>query len=109
MRTSTTVVLERRTRMTTELATYPYEAAWAAEAIFFVSASGADHPALRVQAQLSPDGINWVDRGAPVDLAPEVPIVAIDLTVFGGWLRLVIVGATEDRPAVVLVHLVLKS
>jgi hypothetical protein len=64
---------------------------------------------LSVQPQISPDGLHWVDRGTPRKVAADDEITAIELTNFGGWLRLAITGATPETPATVLVHLALKG
>ena len=108
MLTSATAVIERRTVITRDHATHPYEAGWAAEAVFFVHLEGR-HPRLAVQAQISPDGISWVDRGEPVVLEPETELAELDLCRFGGWLRLLLRGADEKNPATVLIHLALKG
>lgn len=88
--------------------THPYEAGWAGEAVFFIQVEGT-HPELSVQAQISPDGLHWVDRGSPCVLSAQEEIAAIDLSNFGGWLRLAIAGATAEQSATVLVHLALKG
>lgn len=103
-----TSVIERRLTISADHSTHPYEAGWAGEAVFFVQVEG-DHPELSVQAQISPDGLHWVDRGAPSVMATDREIAAIDLANFGGWLRLAFTGATPDQPATVLVHLALKG
>ena len=108
MLTFATSVIERRLQIGAAHTTHPYEAGWAGEAVFFVQVEG-DHPALSVQAQISPDGLLWVDRGSPRVIAASTRIAAIELENFGGWLRLAIAGATPDQPATVLVHLALKG
>ncbi|MBK1787518.1 DUF6385 domain-containing protein [Prauserella cavernicola] len=108
MLTFATSVIERRLPITAAHSTHPFEAGWAGEAVFFVQVEGT-HPALSIQAQISPDGLHWVDRGEPRKLLEQEEITAIDLANFGGWLRLAITGATEQEPATVLVHLALKG
>ncbi|MFC4852708.1 DUF6385 domain-containing protein [Actinophytocola glycyrrhizae] len=108
MLTFATSVIERRLQIRTAHTTHPFEAGWAGEAVFFIQAEGT-HPELSIQAQISPDGLHWVDRGAPCVLSPQAAITAIDLENFGGWLRLAITGATGEQPATVLVHLALKG
>lgn len=103
-----TSVIERRLTISDVHATHPYEAGWAAEAVFFVQVEG-DHPDLSVQAQISPDGLHWVDRGESRVIAAAEEIIAIELANFGGWLRLTFAGATPEQPARVLVHLALKG
>jgi hypothetical protein len=103
-----TSVIERRLEIGTAHTTHPYEAGWAGEAVFFVQLEG-DHPDLSVQAQISPDGLHWVDRGEPRVITADLEITAIELANFGGWLRLSFTGATPERPATLLVHLALKG
>lgn len=103
-----TSVIERRLVITAAHATHPYEAGWAGEAVFFVQVEG-DHPELSVQAQISPDGLHWVDRGESRVIAADEKIIAVELANFGGWLRLAFAGATPDQPAKVLVHLAMKG
>jgi hypothetical protein len=106
--TFATSVIERRLEIRAAHTTHPYEAGWAGEAVFFIQVEGA-HPELSIQAQISPDGLHWIDRGSPCVLSTQEEIAAIDLANFGGWLRLAITGATEEQPATVLVHLALKG
>lgn len=108
MLTSATSVIERRLPIATMHTTHPYEVGWALEAVFFIQTE-KDHPDLWIQAQISPDGLTWVNRGASVELPAEEAITSIDLYRFGGWLRLKISGASDSRPATVLIHLALKG
>jgi hypothetical protein len=108
MRNIHTSVLARRVRIDADFATLPYEAGWASEVIFFTQVEGA-HPELAIDTQISPDGIHWVQRGETRLLSETDAIVASTLTVFGNWVRLVIRGATPDRPARILVHLSMKG
>lgn len=108
MQTTHTSVIARRARITADFATLPYEAGWATEAVFFTQVEG-EHPPLTVTIEISPDGITWVPRGEPQELAEHASIVANPTVVFGNWVRLAISGATEARSARVLVHLSLKG
>ena len=108
MQTTHTSVLARRVRIDGDHATLAYEAGWATEAVFFLQTEG-DHPALSAAAEVSPDGVNWTRRGAPVVLAASEALVEIPVTVFGNWLRLVVSGATPAAPARILIHLNLKG
>lgn len=108
MLTSATSIIERRLPIAGKHTTHPYEAGWASEAVFFVQ-SEQTRATLRVQAQISPDGINWIDIDAPISVPPDRAIAALRLRVFGGWLRLAIDGATPDSPATILIHLALKG
>jgi hypothetical protein len=108
MQTTNTSVLARRVRIDGDHATLAYEAGWATEAVFFLQAEG-DHPALTAAAEVSPDGITWIRRGAPVELAASEGLVELPVTVFGNWLRLVVTGASPAAPARILIHLNLKG
>lgn len=108
MQTTNTSVLARRTWITSEHTTLPYEAGWATEAVFFTQVEGP-HPELTVTTEVSPDGITWLARGEPSTLAEDQLMAENSLTVFGNWLRLKIHGASEDRAARILVHLNLKG
>jgi len=103
-----TSVLARRVRIDADFATLPYEAGWASEALLFTQVEGA-HPELTITTEVSPDGINWIARGEPQTLHEDGSIAESPLTVFGNWIRLVIRGATPERPARVLVHVSLKG
>jgi hypothetical protein len=106
--TFATSVIERRLEISAVHTTHPYEAGWAGEAVFFIQVEGR-HPELSIQAQISPDGLHWVDRGGSCVMSAQEEIAAIDLVNFGGWLRLAISGATPEQPATVLVHLAMKG
>lgn len=108
MLTSATTLVERRTVLTADYGTHPYEAGWASEALFFVRTNG-DHPALTVRPQVSPDGIDWLDHGDAVTLPADAGLAKIGMAHFGTWVRLLIAGASETRPATVFVHLALKG
>ncbi len=108
MRNTHTSVLARRVRINADYVTLPYEAGWASEAIFFTQVEG-EHPELTISSEISPDGIHWVQRGDTQVLFATDAIAASTLTVFGNWIRLVIRGATPDRPARILVHLSMKG
>jgi hypothetical protein len=106
--TFATSVIERRLEISAVHTTHPYEAGWAGEAVFFIQVEGR-HPELSIQAQISPDGLHWIDRGRSCVMSAQEEIASIDLVNFGGWLRLAISGATPEQPATVLVHLALKG
>ncbi len=110
LRRSYTAVVERNVLWTGEFATEPYEAAWASEAIFFLRA--LDTPSDfsgEARAQISADGIHWVDEGTSFALPAEQDAVTFcRLSHFGGWLRLV--GTLSSGNAIkVIVTLVLKE
>ena len=108
MLTSATTLVERRPVVTGPYGTHPYEAGWAAEALFFLRTEGP-HPELTVQPQVSPDGVDWLDQGAPVILPADRGLVQAGMVQFGTWIRLLLTGATPENPATVLVHLALKG
>lgn len=108
MLTSATTLVERRTILTAEYGTHPYEAGWASEALFFVRTDGA-HPELNITPQVSPDGIDWVDHGPSITLATSEGLAKLDMTLFGTWIRLHVAGASADEPATIFVHLALKG
>ena len=107
MRNFYTATLERHTKLSNEFATEPFEVGWASEAIFFIrieecSAKGAAN----AQAQISADGIHWIDEGTAFAPMTALGDYYIRLRHFGGWLRLVgsISGEMEAT-----IHLVLKE
>ncbi|MBZ0299265.1 MAG: hypothetical protein K8J31_05985 [Anaerolineae bacterium] len=111
LRESVTLPIERNILWTGPFATEPAEAAWAAEAIFFIRALKVEGKpgSTLAQVQISPDGMHWCDEGT------TFPLPAVDDTVtfgrvshFGGWLRLV--GEMPPGAALtVIVYLVLKG
>jgi hypothetical protein len=108
MKNTNTSVLARRVRISSDYSTPPYEAGWATEALFFLQVEEG-HPDLTVAAEISPDGIAWVRRGAEERLPAAESIVALPLETFGNWIRLRVTGASSDDPARILVHVNLKG
>lgn len=108
MQTTHTSVLARRVRIAEEFATLPHEVGWAREAVVFVQAEG-DHPDLTISTEISPDGINWIERGEPVVLDAAEHLVDLPVTLFGNWLRVRLTGAGPDSTARILIHLNLKG
>jgi len=111
IRRSFTAVVARNEPWTGEVATEPYECAWAGEALFFVRALDAKGSlgAAKARVQISPDGIHWADEGT----AFPMPAKKGDLSFgrvrhFGSFLRLV--AKIPPRASVkVLVTLALKE
>lgn len=110
MRNTLTAVLVRGEWLQGAFETEPYEAAWAAEALFFVRVMGvrgavSDGAAVDWKVQLSPDGIRWVDEGTVMHVGaqPEALVFA-RVGHFGGWLRLVcqVPEGLEVQPVVTL-------
>jgi hypothetical protein len=92
IRNAYTAVIARGEAWAGTVATEPYEAAWAAEAVFFVRALEARGrgPKGRARVQISPDGMNWVDEGTRFRLPAKAGEVTFARVAnFGGWLRLV--------------------
>ena len=94
IRNAYTAVIARGDLWEAQVFTEPYEAAWAAEAVFFVhvmqATSGAGAVAL-ARVQISPDGIRWIDEGAVMDIAVRAESLAFArVSNFGGWLRLAV-------------------
>ena len=92
MRNTYTAVLARGELWQDEVATEPYEAAWAGEAVFFVRVTEV-HGGAPLQAegrvQISPDGMHWVDEGASLMIDARVDHLGFArCSHFGGWLRL---------------------
>lgn len=90
LRESVTYVIAREEKWEGQAATEPVEAGWATEAIFFLRAmdkSAGELP--QVRAQISPDGMRWVDEGAATPLPKSKnDIQFIRVRHFGNWLRL---------------------
>lgn len=109
LRESITYVIARNETWVGPSATEPVEAGWATEAVFFVRALGApEGPMPQVRAQISADGMRWVDEGTVADM----PAVLDDVQVlrvahFGNWLRLA-TDLAEGATATVLVTVHLK-
>lgn len=103
MMQNNTSVLARRIVIDGDFVTLPYEAGWALEAVVFVQVEGG-HPDLFVATEISPDGINWIRRGAPVTLSADASIAELSLSEFGNWLRVTVTGASREEPARVLIH-----
>ena len=88
MRQFQTSVLELREQISDGFTTQPFECAWAAEAIFFFNIGGADGAEMTVHAQISPDGVQWLDEGATLCDFADKDACYLRVNHFGGWLRL---------------------
>lgn len=108
MQTTNTSVLARRVWIDSDFTTLAHEAGWASEAVFFTQVEG-DHPELTISTEISPDGINWVQRGEANTLGADEFIAENSLTVFGNWVRVRVRGGSAAHPARILVHLCLKG
>ncbi len=81
------------------LATEPYEAGWADEAIamIYVRETVGPAPKLILRAQISVDGARWFDHPAPALRIEKPGGHSLPLTQFGNWLRLT--GEVGGGPA----------
>ena len=111
MREAHTAILERGTEWRGTVATEPYEAGWASEAVVFVRALEASNVPDGTEAtvEISPDGLNWVPEGTRV----KVPTAAGEMTFgrlanFGHFLRLRAI-LPPDAACKVMVALALKG
>jgi hypothetical protein len=111
MRRSHTAVVERGEPLSGEWATEPYEAGWASEALVFARLMDAPPDArVTARAQLSPDGIHWVDEGTALPvLHSGQPLAFIRLREFGNWLRLAGSVTPAETSARALIYIVLKE
>jgi len=89
MRNFTTYVLLRQEAVGTNAWTEPCETGWATEAIFFVKihALSSEKVPISARAQISVDGINWIDDGGALFMETKGDY-CLKLREFGGWLRL---------------------
>ena len=92
MRNTYTAVLARGELWRDEVATEPYEAGWAGEAVFFVRVTevrGASGLQAACRVQISPDGLAWVDEGTSLLIQAQTDHLGFArCSHFGGWLRL---------------------
>lgn len=111
VRRSFTAVLEKNTTFTSGFETEPYEAAWAAEARWFIRIlqMTGDNVSFSVVPQISPDGLFWCDEGREPLVMGEPGLYSVPLRNFGQWLRLR-ANLTGTNPSVkVLIYLSLKE
>jgi len=115
MRKSFTAVIERNAVLSGAFATEAYEAAWAGEARWFIRilALEGEGAALRVQPEISPDGLFWCEEGTKVPPMTAEGLYSFPLRDFGHWLRLSgeITGTENGGNASVrvIIYLALKS
>lgn len=82
----------------------PYEAGWAGEAIamIYVRELHGPGPAMKLNIEISVDGVRWMDHSAPALLVGAEGGHSLCATVFGNWLRLrgeVSGGPADGSPA----------
>jgi len=90
LRESVTYVINRQETWKGQCATEPVEAGWATEAIFFVRGmEEAEGDLPEIRAQVSPDGMRWVDEGAAIPIPQKRDAIEfLRVRHFGNWLRL---------------------
>jgi hypothetical protein len=110
IRESQTAVVARNERWSGHVATEPYEAGWAAEAVIFIRAlSDAPGAAGTARVEISPDGMGWVPEGTTFPLPVRKDAVTFARVAhFGNWLRVSSV-LPDDADLTVLVTLHLKA
>ena len=102
--------VERRITITDQFDSQPMEAGWASEAIFFIWVEHINRPAiLNVNAQISPDGINWIDENDATITINQSGYYNIKLVHFGNWLRVRGVVSESASEIKLSVHLHLKG
>ena len=92
LRHSVTAIVARNEPWSGAVATEPYEAGWATEAVIFVRALSVKKiPGnAKMRVQISPDGMNWVDEGTRFALPTKPQAVTFaKVREFGNWLRIV--------------------
>ena len=111
MRQSQSAVIERGAELEKVLETEPFEAAWAGEARWFIQfLRPAPGSTVEIRAQISPDGINWIDHESVSPLESEaVGFVSIPVERFGHWLRLRIEQLSGSTSPQLRIHLELKE
>lgn len=96
-------------------ATEPYEAGWADEALVlvYIRELYGPAPALQLQAQISADGVRWLDHACAPLRITQTGGWSLTLLHFGNWLRFAgdVAGGPDDgSPGCVLdLYLVLKG
>lgn len=103
-------VLERGVVLEAELATEPFEVAWASEARWYVQFL-KEAPSTRValQVQISPDGLNWIDHETVGIEVVAAGFVSIPVTQFGHWLRIKAAIASGVDVPMLRINLALKG
>jgi hypothetical protein len=110
MRQSQTAVLERGAVLADEVVTEPFEVAWATEARWFVQfLEPAPGVTAKVTAQISADGLVWVDHEAPTQTIPASGVSTLPLRDFGHWVRVVVRRGDGEGEPLVRVYLALKE
>jgi hypothetical protein len=111
MRQFHTAHLEIKKDFCEDFQTHPYECGWASEAIFYIRVEdvSGDAPVLNAAAQISADGITWVNEGSVFKPISDKGLYFIRLEHFGGWLRLDCRVSGEGARFRLLVNIALKE
>lgn len=111
MRQFMTSTVEQRKDFKESFSTHPMEAAWAGEAIFFITIEEVKSQGARLKAkvQISVDGVNWIDEGTAFESLSELGQYFQRVSHFGGWLRLYVEMEGEAPLFNLTIHLVLKE
>ena len=111
MRHFTTAVLERHAQLSGRYTSEPFETAWASEALFFIRVEDivGENPVLLAKAQISADGIHWIDQGTTFPDIKSCGDYFVPVSHFGGWLRLDGEVQGQDGRMQATIHLVLKE
>jgi hypothetical protein len=89
VRRSYNAVVERNVAWSGAFSSEPYEAGWAGEALFFITALKGGCPGGQARVQISADGMRWVDEGTVMSLPVELGATThCKVAHFGNWLRL---------------------
>ena len=110
VRQSFTAVVERAQGLEGAFATEPYEAGWAAEVLVFINVLRLDEGGvLEARAQISPDGVEWVDESTVFVPISAPGLYFVKLANFGSWLR--VAGRVDGSGATadMIVYLALKE
>ena len=81
-------MLELRETISDGFTTQPFECAWASRAICFLHVDSGGDADLIAHAQISPDGLAWLDEGTAISLPTDREDAFLRVRDFGGWLRL---------------------
>lgn len=107
---SQTAVLERGALLEGQIETEPFEVAWASEGLWWVHfLEPANGVRVRAQAQISPDGINWIDHPTPAIEIAATGFASLPVEHFGHWMRLSVTTVTGSGTPRVRIYLALKG
>lgn len=111
MRQSQSAVLERGVDLESLHDTEPFEVAWAGEARWYVQfLRPAPGTTVRLQVQISPDGLTWIDHEGVAALECDASgLHSIPVTGFGHWLRLRATRVSGPETPMLRIYLELKE